>query len=133
MSKNIGKNISYRFLSFAKNMSKNIGKNISKNLSRTYSQKIDHAKQSAALRTTKIAADAHKTVSKRATQKRTEETGDLNGNKVVDKIIQVYHKIVQSQLQMKQTVLFLIEKYVRKDTYLQKIIDQIIDALRLIS
>ena len=37
----------YGFLSFAKNMVKNIGKNINKNLSGKYSQKLDHAKQSA--------------------------------------------------------------------------------------
>ena len=38
---------SYRFLSFAKNVSKNIGKNVSKNLSSKYCQQpLQHAKQS---------------------------------------------------------------------------------------
>ena len=58
---------------------KNIGKNISKNLSGKYSQKLlDHAKQSA--------TDAFKTVSKRAIQKRTEETDDFIGKTIADKI-----------------------------------------------
>ena len=71
-------------------MSNNIGKNISKNLSSKCCQKLlHHAKYSAALRTTKIAADAHKTASKRATQKITQATSDLNGNKIVDKITKV--------------------------------------------
>ena len=51
----------YGFLSFAKNMGKNNDENINKNLSGKYSQKLDHAKQSA--------TDAFKTTSKRVIQK----------------------------------------------------------------
>ena len=68
----------FRFLSFAKNISKIIDKYISKNLSGKYSQKLpDHAKQSA--------TDVLKTASKEAFQKRAKTTGDLNGNKIVNK------------------------------------------------
>ena len=53
---------SYRFLSFAKNMSKNIGQSISKDLSGKYSQKpLYHSKQ--------FATDAHKTASKKQFKK----------------------------------------------------------------
>ena len=69
----------YGFLSFAKNMGRNTGKNIRENLSSKYSQKrVDHDKQSA--------TDAHKTASNRAIQKTPEESGDLTGNKIADKI-----------------------------------------------
>ena len=73
----------YRFLSFAKNMGKNIGKNISKNLSSKYRQKcfFDYAKQSA--------TDALKTSSEKVIQRTAEETGDLIGNKIADKITRV--------------------------------------------
>ena len=58
---------SYGFLSFAKN--------VGKNLSNKYGQKLlDSAKKST--------TDAIKTVSKRATQKTAEATGDLIGNKI---------------------------------------------------
>ena len=57
----------YGFLSFAKNMAKS--------LSNKYGQKIfDSANRSK--------TDAIKTASKRATQKTTEATGDLIGNKI---------------------------------------------------
>ena len=63
-------------------MDKNIGKNITKSLNSKYSQKsLDHAKQST--------ADAFKTYSKRVTQKIVEAIGDLNGNKIADKITRV--------------------------------------------
>ena len=72
----------YGLLFFAKIMGKNIGKNISKNVSGKYSQKpIDHANQ--------FVTDAFKTTSKRAMQKTTEETGDLIGKEIVDKITKV--------------------------------------------
>ena len=72
----------YGFLSFAKNMGRNIGKNMSKSLRSKYSQKLlDHVKQSA--------TDALKTASKRAIIKKAEETGDLIGNKIADKITKV--------------------------------------------
>ena len=67
----------YGFLSFAKNMGKS--------LSNKYGQKrIDSAKRST--------ADAIKTASKRAIQKRAEATGDLIGNKIADKITSVLKK-----------------------------------------
>ena len=61
----------YWFLAFAKN--------ISKNLSYKYSQKLlDSASKST--------TDGLKTASKRPIQKIAEETGDLIGNKIADKI-----------------------------------------------
>ena len=61
----------YRFLSIAKNMGKS--------LSTKYGQKrLDSAKQST--------SDAIKTASKRVIQKTAEETEDLIGNKIDDKI-----------------------------------------------
>ena len=63
-------------------MSNNIGKNIMKNLSGKYRQKLlDHAKQSA--------TGALKTASKIEIQKTAETTGNLIGNKIADKIINV--------------------------------------------
>ena len=75
----------YRFLFFAKNM----GKNISKSLSGKHSpgtlamcQKLlHHAKQSP--------TDVIKTSSKRVIQKTVEATGDLNGNKIANRITKV--------------------------------------------
>ena len=61
----------YEFLSFAKNMGKNVNNK--------YGQKLFDS----ALKTT---ADSIKTVSKRVIQKTAEATGDLIGNKIVDKI-----------------------------------------------
>ena len=67
----------YGFLSFAKNMGKI--------LSNKYSQKLlDSAK--------KCTTDAIKTASKRAIQKTAEATGDLIGNKMPDKILNVSKK-----------------------------------------
>ena len=63
-------------------MSNNIGKNIMKSLSGKYRQKLlDHAKQSA--------TDALKTASKIQIHKTAEATGNLIGNKIADKIINV--------------------------------------------
>ena len=63
-------------------MRNNIGKNIMKNLSGKYRQKLlDHAKQSA--------TGALKTASKIEIQKTAETTGNLIGNKIADKIINV--------------------------------------------
>ena len=57
-------------------------KNTGKNVSGKYSQKlIDHSKQSATV--------ALKTTPKRVIQKTAEATGDLNGNKMADKITKV--------------------------------------------
>ena len=61
-------------MSFAKNMGKNI--------SSKYNQKLlDHAKKSA--------TDVIKTSSKRADQKTADATGDLVGNKIVNRITKV--------------------------------------------
>ena len=68
----------YRFLSFAKNMGKN--------LSNKYGEKLlDSAKKST--------TDAIKTPSKRAIQKIAKATGDLIGNKIVDKNNECFEKI----------------------------------------
>ena len=67
----------YGFLSFAKNMGKD--------LSSKYGQKLlDSTKKST--------TDAIKTASNRAIQKTAEATGDLIGNKIVDKITSVSKK-----------------------------------------
>ena len=61
---------------------KHIAKNISENLSSNYSQKLlDHAKKSA--------TDPLETSSKRVIQKTGEATGDLIGNTIANKIMQV--------------------------------------------
>ena len=61
----------YGFLSFVRN--------IGKNISNKYIQElVDSAKKSA--------TNAIKTASKRAIQKTAEEAGDLSGNKIADKI-----------------------------------------------
>ena len=79
---------------------------IGKNLSNKYGQKlIDSAKKST--------IDAIKTASKRAIQKTAPATGDLIGNKIVDKITSVSKKSPK-ELQMTK------QKYQKKDTYLQK-------------
>ena len=66
-------------------------KNIGKNLSNKYCQRLlAHAKT--------FTTDALKTASKSAIQKTVETTGDLNGNKIADKITknyqERYHRIV---------------------------------------
>ena len=59
-----------------------MGKTIGNNLSSKYSQKLlDYAK--------KVATDALKTTSRKAIQNKAETTGDLMGNKIVDKIKKV--------------------------------------------
>ena len=63
----------YGFMSFARSMSNKYGKKL-----------VDTAKKSA--------ADAIKTASKRVIQKTAEATGDLIGNKIVDKITSVSKK-----------------------------------------
>ena len=57
-----------------------------------------------------------KTASKRAIQKTAEATGDLIGNKIVDKITKVsnlHHRIMKK-------ILGFIEQYLKKDIYHQK-------------
>ena len=63
----------YGFMSFARSMSNKYGKEL-----------VDTAKKSA--------TDAIKTVSKTAIQNTAEETGDLVGNKIADKITSVSNK-----------------------------------------
>ena len=80
-------------MSFPKNTSKNISKNISKNLSGKYSQRLlGHAK--------KPATDALKTTSKRVIQKAAEATGDLIGNKRIDRITKVAKTSLQKSLEI---------------------------------
>ena len=67
----------YGFLSFAKNM----GKSLSSKYDQNY---LDSTK--------KFATDAIKTASKRSIQKTAEETSDLIGNKIADKITSVSKK-----------------------------------------
>ena len=70
----------YGFMSFAKN--------IGKNLSNKYSQKIiDTTKRSA--------PNVIKTASQRAIQKTAEATGDLDCNKVADKIRSISKKFIK--------------------------------------
>ena len=85
---------------------KEIFKNINKNLSGKYSQEpLDCAKQSA--------PNALKTASKRAIQKTVEVTGNLLQIKLIElqRSQELHYRIVQRQLEMKQKILDLIEKY----------------------
>ena len=68
----------YRFFSFAKNMGKNLCNKSGEKL-------LDSAKKST--------TDAIKTPSKRAIQKTAKATGDLIGNKIVDKNNECFEKI----------------------------------------
>ena len=73
----------YGFLSFAKNMGKSV--------SNKYDQKLlDSANKST--------TDAIETASKRAIQKTAEETGDLIGNKIADRITSVSKKNPDKEL-----------------------------------
>ena len=73
-------------------MGRSHGKKISKNLGSKYSQKhLDHVKQSA--------ADAFKTASKKAIDKKGQATGDLLGNKIVDKTTRVSKTLPQNDLE----------------------------------
>ena len=76
----------YGFLSFAKNMVKILEK-ISKNLNCKYIQKLlDYGKQSAA----DALEAASKKKKKKKNQKVAEATGDWIGNKIADKITNVF-------------------------------------------
>ena len=84
---------------------------MSKNLSNKYGQRhFDSAKKST--------TDAIEIASKRAIQKTAEATGDLIGNKTVDKIISVSkNSNANTEMETSRTS----PKYVpKKDTYLQK-------------
>ena len=101
-----------------RNIGKNIGKNISKNLSSKYSQKnLDHTKQSA--------TDAHKTVSKQGIQKTAEAAGDLNGNKIANKITKMSPQYTLEAVESETET--LKERYISPEET-----QQIIDELRLI-
>ena len=101
-------------------MDKNIGENISKNLSGKYSQKnFYHAKKSA--------IDAFKTASKIVIQKTAETTGDLIGNKIVDKTAKVSKYLQQNN---SQTVKNENDKKIPKERYIfpeerQEVIDKL--------
>ena len=101
------------FLSFAKN--------IGTHLSNKYSQKrLDTAKKST--------ADAVKTVSKRAIQKRAEAAGDLIGNKIADKIVSASKK-PEKELRNEENV----EMTTHKKGYISPEERQhVIDELRLV-
>ena len=105
----------YGFLSFAKN--------IGKSLSNKYGQKLlDSAKKST--------TDAIKTASKRAIQKTAEATGDLIGNKIVDKITSVSKKKSDKGLHNNDED---AEITTHKKRYISpKERQQIIDELRLV-
>ena len=101
----------YGFLSF--------DKNIGKILSNKYGQKLlDSAKKST--------ADAIKTASKRAIHKTAEATGDLIGNKIVDKITGVSKKKSTTELHSKE----LHKKDVPKGCIFLKIIDELMLKLK---
>ena len=87
-------------------------------ISGNYSQKlVDSAKKSGA---TKVATDAIEAASKRPIQKKAGATGDLIGNKTVDKITS-YQKNLQKSCMIKSCLqMKLIMKYQKKDIYLQK-------------
>ena len=113
----------YWFLSFAKIMRKNIYKHLS---SKHCQKKLSHAKQST--------TDALNAASKREIQKAAETTDSLIGNKIDNKIAKVSRTSPQNdsgKLQMKQKIFELIEEYQKKDIYLQKKWQKLIDDLIL--
>ena len=82
-----------------------MNKSTSKSLSDKYSQNLlDHSKQTA--------TDEFKTTSRKLIRKTAETTADLIGKNAM-------LRLVQGQLQMKQNILDLKEKYQKKDIYLQ--------------
>ena len=81
----------YGFMPFARIMSNKYGKKL-----------VDTAKTSA--------ADATKTVSKRAIQKTAEETGELVGNKIADNITSVSKKSTKKSTKT-------LSLHTKKDTY----------------
>ena len=77
-------------------------------MSGKYSQKLpDHAKQSA--------TDAFNTASKRAIQKPAEETGDLIGNKIANRITKVSKN---SQRNISETAINEHDKDIPKERYI---------------
>ena len=105
----------YGFLSFAKNMGKSLSNKCGQKL-------LDSAKKST--------TDAIKTASKRAIQKTAEATGDLIGNKIVDKITSVSKKKSDKGLHNNDED---AEITTHKKRYISpKERQQIIDELRLV-
>ena len=106
----------YGFLSFAKNMGKS--------LSNKYGQKLlDSAKKST--------TDAIKTVSKIATQKTAEATGDWIGSKIADKVTRASKKSTEELPNDEKEV--DVERATHKKKYISPgERQQIIDELRLV-
>ena len=91
-------------------------KNTSKNLIKKYRQRcFDHAKQSA--------TDVFKTTSEKMTQKRAEATGDLIGNRTLEKVTQ---NSPRSNSQKEESIEMPKERYTSPEKR-----QQIIDDLRL--
>ena len=107
----------YGFLSFAKN--------IGKSLSNKYGQELDSAKKST--------TDVIKTASKRAIQKTAEATGDLIGNEIADKIINVSKKKPTKELPNDETKEEHVEIATSKKRYISpEVRKQIIEELKLV-
>ena len=95
-------------MSFAQNTSKNICKNISINLSGKYIRKfLDHAKQTT--------TDALKAFSKIAIQKIAEATGDLIGDKIANRIINLSRSSLQNN---SETITNKNDKEIPKKRYI---------------
>ena len=91
----------YGFLSFAKNMGTHATK-LAKSLSNKYGQNLlDNAKKST--------TDVIKVASKRAIKKKAEATGDLNRNKIADKITSVSKNVLKNYRMMKQNLADLVQ------------------------
>ena len=101
-----------------------MGKTISKNLNEKYSQKLlDLSKQSA--------TDALKTTSVKVIQKTAEVSGDLTGNKTVNRITKVSRSSLQNNL---ETITNEHAKEIPKEKHISAEERQnIIGDLRLIS
>ena len=101
-----------------------MGKTISKNLNEKYSQKLlDLSKQSA--------TDALKTTSVKVIQKTAEVSGDLIGNKIVNRITKVSRSSLQNNL---ETITNEHAKEIPKEKHISAEERQnIIGDLRLIS
>ena len=114
----------YGFLSFARNIGTHATK-VARNMSNKYDQKLADT-------TKKSATDAIKTASKRAIQTTAEATGDLVGNKIVDKITSASKKSLRKPRD-EESSSAEVNKEIPKERYISpKERQQIIDELRLI-
>ena len=100
-----------------------MSKSTSKSLSNKYTQNfLDYSKQSA--------TDEFKTYSRKLIRKTAETTADLIGKNTMliklEKSKERQQMLVQGQLQMKQKILDLKEKYQKKDIYLQEKNDKLL-------